>query len=75
MLHCYLGRTNKEGRHLHCRYIETVEVSPEDEHTIVERSKDSLSCAWCTYHNKPCKDLDYYCSNYDGITNDYLEIK
>lgn len=52
---------NREG--VYCQHMKTVDVNPEDEHQIVERSDTSYTCAWCTKHNCPCKDLDYRCKD------------
>ena len=56
------------GCDYYCKNMKSVEVDPKDEHKIVERSPESWSCAWCTLHNKPCKDLNYYCSSCELVT-------
>ena len=63
MAHCF---GNKETA-VYCRYMKTVDVDPHDEHKIVERTKNSWSCAWCFKHNCPCKDLDYLCSDIELV--------
>lgn len=63
MAHCF---RNKETA-VYCKYMKSVEVDPQDEHKIIERSETSLTSAWCTLHNCPCKDLDYHCSNIELI--------
>ena len=63
MAHCF---GNKEPA-VYCRHMKTVDVDPHDEHRIIERTKDTWSCAWCTLHNCPCKDLNYHCSDMDLV--------
>ena len=57
-----------DGKNYYCKNMKTVEVDPKDEHKIIERSPESLSCAWCTLHNKPCIDLDYHCFSCELVT-------
>lgn len=58
---------------VYCQHLDTVDVSPDDEHMIVERSDESLSCAWCRKHNCPCKDMGYYCSDMIAVKGHYDE--
>lgn len=46
---------------LHCAWCITRD--------IVENGVE-LSQAYCEKHNKPCKELDYYCSCFIGYTHD-----
>ena len=63
---CYHNIIN--GHNYYCKNMKTVEVDPKDEHKIVESSPESLSCAWCTLYDKPCKDFDYHCSSGELVT-------
>ena len=57
-----------DGKNYYCKNMKTVEVDLKDEHRIIERSPESLSCSWCTLHNKPCIDLDYHCFSCELVT-------
>ena len=48
--HCYL---NADWWQV-CTHMKSVEVPDR-----------GYSCAWCTLHNKSCKELNYYCKQID----------
>lgn len=58
--HCYL---NADWRV--CTHMKSVEVNPDNETEILPDGMRGYSCAWCTLHNKSCKELNYYCKQID----------
>lgn len=62
---------NKNGSY--CKSMKEVEVDPNNEHKIVERSKDSYTCAWCIKHDCPCMDKDYHCKDIELVKGHWNE--
>lgn len=62
---------NNDGRY--CRHMKNVDVDPNDEHKIVERSSTSYSCAWCAKHDCPCSDKNYCCADISLVKGHWNE--
>lgn len=64
-MRCYHNKGYDYGAF--CKNFEEKEIWDEE-------AQMNLDTAWCNYHNCPCKDLGYSCSNYESDPEQYAEI-